>query len=74
MVKVSKIGAAARGGVKERDVLLKIDGCNIENDGTIDFRQVCCDCITFSIPEAPNLTPCVRRMSASASSTKLAAA
>lgn len=39
VTKASKLGAAARGGVKERDVILSIDGCNIQNDGTIDFRQ-----------------------------------
>lgn len=39
VTKVSKLGAAARGGVKEHDVILSIDGCNVQNDGTIDFRQ-----------------------------------
>ena len=39
VTKVSKLGAASRGGVKDNDVILSIDGCSIQNDGTIDFRQ-----------------------------------
>lgn len=39
VTKVSELGAASRGGVKQNDVILSIDGCSIQNDGTIDFRQ-----------------------------------
>eukprot|EP00040_Diaphanoeca_grandis_P039804 m.260208 g.260208 ORF g.260208 m.260208 type:complete len:593 (-) comp39436_c0_seq1:588-2366(-) len=39
VTRVSPLGAAAKAGVQEKDVILSIDGCKIQNDGTIDFRQ-----------------------------------
>lgn len=39
VTKVAPLGAAHKGGIKEDDVILSIDGCKIANDGSIDFRQ-----------------------------------
>ena len=39
VTKVAPLSASAGAGIKKDDVLLKIDGCQIGNDGTIDFRE-----------------------------------
>eukprot|EP00035_Acanthoeca_spectabilis_P025033 m.456539 g.456539 ORF g.456539 m.456539 type:complete len:576 (+) comp21073_c0_seq1:190-1917(+) len=39
VTKVAPLSAAAQAGIKKDDVLMKIDDCNIGNDGTIDFRE-----------------------------------
>lgn len=39
VTKVAPLSAACHAGIKKDDVLLRIDGCNIFNDGTIDFRE-----------------------------------
>ena len=38
---VNKIypGSPARGGLKSRDIILSVEGVNIANDGTIEFRE-----------------------------------
>mmetsp|Transcript_9357 Transcript_9357/g.24081 ORF Transcript_9357/g.24081 Transcript_9357/m.24081 type:complete len:550 (+) Transcript_9357:106-1755(+) len=39
VTKVAPLSAAAKAGIQKDDVLMRIDACNIQNDGTIDFRE-----------------------------------
>lgn len=39
VLKVQKLGAAARAGLKENDIVTEVGGSKISNDGTIDFRR-----------------------------------